>query len=289
MEQIEKISSVMREKWTGKKAKPIPEIPENPVWADYMQMEETERLLKDDRHLPIGYNMKNAQPYGINLSKIYCYLIAGKARSGKTNLFKVMIKSALMKNALVTIIDFSSELSLIAEDESLEVINKDDKMFAFFNELLPDFKDRNIRKRENMKAGMSDEEIYVDMLSYRTRFIFIANLADFVIHVTNPVDTGDMKGFVENILDKGSLHNVFWVACYNSDDVAKVAGTKIYDTFLKYKTGIHFGGNVAAQRIMNFDYVPYLEQSKTLKPGIGMLPANDDDDVRKVMVPLVKG
>jgi hypothetical protein len=40
---------------------------------------------------------------------------------------------------------------------------------------------------------------------------------------------------------------------------------------------------------MNFDYVPYSEQSKAQKPGIGMLPSNDDEDVRKVMVPLLKG
>ena len=40
---------------------------------------------------------------------------------------------------------------------------------------------------------------------------------------------------------------------------------------------------------MNFEYVPYAEQTKALKPGIGMLPANEDEDVRKVIIPLVKG
>ena len=98
-----------------------------------------------------------------------------------------------------------------------------------------------------------------------------------------------MRPFVENLLDKGSLHNVFWMACYNQDDVSKVAGIKMYEYFLRYKKGIHFGGNVAGQRIMNFDYVPFTEQSKSMKPGIGMLPTNDDEDVRKVVIPLVKG
>ena len=40
---------------------------------------------------------------------------------------------------------------------------------------------------------------------------------------------------------------------------------------------------------MNFDYVPYAEQKKSQKPGIGMLPVNDYEDVCKVVVPLVKG
>lgn len=289
MEKIEKLADCMREKWSGKKARTIPEIPENPVWSDFEMLEDVEKMAQDDRHLPIGYNMKNASVYGIDLSRMYCYLIAGKSRSGKTNLLKAMMKSALMRSAEVTIIDFSGELSNMAEKESLCFIDNDDKMFHFFSELLPEFKDRNVRKRKNVQEGMSDEEIYVDMFSYKAKFIFIANFADFVTHVLHPADAGDVRGFVENLLDKGSLHNVYWAACYNQEDASKVVGTKLYDYFLKYKTGIHFGGNVAAQRIMNFDYVPYTEQTKAQKPGIGMLPANEDDDVRKIVVPLMKG
>jgi S-DNA-T family DNA segregation ATPase FtsK/SpoIIIE len=162
-------------------------------------------------------------------------------------------------------------------------------MFGFFDGLLPDFKERNVHKHQCERAGMSDEELYMDMLSYKTRFIFIADLVDFIEHVMNPDDANDVKKFVNNILDKGSLHNIFWVACYNGNDASKVSGTDIYNNFIKYKTGIHFGGDVASQHIMNFDYIPYVEQSKTLKPGIGMIPDNDNDDVRKVIVPLAKG
>lgn len=289
MEQIEQLADLMREKWIGRKARSIPEIPENPVWADFAELEEVQKLLEDDRHLPIGYNMKNAAPYGIDLSRTYCYLIAGKSRSGKTNLLKIMLQAALLRGSDVIMIDFSGEFSNISERESLSVIDTDIKMFQFFSELLPEFKTRNLHKKEDIQRGMSDEEIYMDMRSYKAKFILIANLTDFVMHIMHPVDTGDIKAFVENILDKGSLHNVFWAACYNHEDVSKVAGIKIYDYFLKYKTGIHFGGNVAAQRIMNFDYVPYTEQAKSQKPGIGMLPANDDEDVHKVVVPLMKG
>lgn len=289
MEQIESLAILMREKWTGKRAKVIPEIPENPVWSDFAESEDAEKLYKDDRHLPIGYNMKNAAIYGIDLSRTYCYLIAGKARSGKTNFLKVMLKAALLRGGKVVIIDFGGDMTSIAERESIAVIDDDIKMYSFFSRLLPDFKERNTRKKKNVLAGMSDEEIYVDMRKYPAKYIFIANFADFVTHVMHPTDAGDVRAFIENILDKGSLHNVYWAACYNQEDASKVAGTKIYDYFLKYKTGIHFGGNVAGQRIMNFDYVPYAEQTKSQKPGIGMLPTSDDEDVHKIVVPLMKG
>ncbi len=288
MEQIEALASVMLQKWDRECARKIPVIPEKPVWSDFAQLEDTVKAYQDDRHLPVGYNMQNAAVYSVDLSRLYCYLIAGKARSGKTNMLKVMIKSAVLRGIESVVIDFGGELLALTEQENLKLINDDAKLFDFFSKLLPDFQERNSRKKADIQAGLSDTEIYADMCSYPAKFIFVADLADFVVHVLHPKDVPDMKAFVENILDKGSLHNIYWAACYDQEDVTKVAGTKLFDYFVEYKTGIHFGGNVAGQRIMNFDYVPYTEQTKLQKPGIGMLPANDDEDVRKVVVPLVR-
>lgn len=289
MEQIEQQAALMREKWDGRMARPVPEIPENPVWAEFAQLEDTVRMAQDDRHLPVGYNMKNAAVYGIDLSRTYCYLISGRSRSGKTNFLKLMLKAALLRQSEVAVIDFAGEMAVYGATEHVTLIDDDKKLFTFFSDLLPDFKARNVQKKSDIKAGMSDDEIYQDMRQYPAKYILIANFADFTTHVMHPGDAGDVRAFVENLLDKGSMHNVFWAACYNPEDVTKVAGTKINEYFTKYKTGIHFGGSVASQRLLNFDYVPYAEQNKSLKPGIGMLPANDDDDARKIAVPLVKG
>lgn len=289
MEEIGKLGSVMRSVWQGKPARPIPEIPENPVWTEFAELEETVSMAGDDCHLPIGYNARNAAVYGIDLSRTYCYLIAGKSRSGKTNLLKAILQSALMRGGDIAVIDFGGDFRISEGTDSLVKIDTDAKLFDFLIRLKPDFVARNQRKKADVRQGMSDREIYEDMQAFNARFILIADFADFVTHVTKPEGTMEMKPFVENLLEKGCLHNVYWVACYNHDDVSKVAGSKLYDYFLRYKTGIHFGGNVAGQRIMNFDYVPYAEQTKALKPGIGMLPANEDEDVRKVVIPLVKG
>lgn len=289
MERIERLAEDMRAKWNGKKARAIPEIPDKPVWTDFAELEETEKMAGSDRYLPVGYHTQNAAVYGVDLSKVYCYLITGKARSGKTNMLKVMLKSAKMRGGDISIIDYSGELSGIAEKENVPVINSDAGLFQFFSDMLPDFKERNRKKHEYMKAGMSDDEIYLNMRSCQARFIFIADLADFIEHVLRPKDEGNVKGFVENILDKGSLHNVFWAACYNPEDVGKAAGTKIFEYFTRQKTGIHFGGNAAkVQNIMYFSYVPPRDMAKPQKPGTGMLSSGDGEDTGTVVVPLLK-
>ena len=56
-----------------------------------------------------------------------------------------------------------------------------------------------------------------------------------------------------------------------------------------YGTGIHLGGNTVSQHIFDFSTVPYSEQAKVTKPGIGLIPPdNSNSGVREVVIPLVK-
>lgn len=60
-QRIEKISRIcedMREHWTKKRARPIPEIPEKPVWSEFSELEAYEKILEDVRYLPVAYNAK---------------------------------------------------------------------------------------------------------------------------------------------------------------------------------------------------------------------------------------
>lgn len=290
-EKIQEYCMLLNTTWSGKCARKIPEIPEKPVWKEYAELDEVQQLLSDDKHLPIGYDLSNAAIYGVDLSKVYCYLISGKARTGKTNLLKLLIHCARLKQGELVVIDYNDELGAQAEQNEAEYITNDAQLFDFCDRLLPKFKERNQVKKGCIQNGLSDEEIFAEMSGYERIMIFIANLPDFVEHAYKPAEgVGEMAGFLENLIDKGSLHNVYWFACFSQDDIGRVAGKKVFDQFVKYKNGIHMGGNVAAQKFLNFDYIQYIEQTKVQKSGIGMLPLVEDDlNVEKVVIPLVKG
>ena len=58
---------------------------------------------------------------------------------------------------------------------------------------------------------------------------------------------------------------------------------------VSYKTGIHLGGNVAAQKLLEFNGMSYLEQTKATKPGIGLLPSDDyGSEPCSVVIPLAR-
>ena len=129
----------------------------------------------------------------------------------------------------------------------------------------------------------------MDMRSFPAKYLILPDLGDFIQNVKNPENFGNAGPFIENLLDKGSMHNVYWFAALQPEDALKLGGTRMYDLFIRYKTGMHFGGNVSSQRIFNFDHIPYNEQSKTMKTGIGLIPYQEEETVHKVVIPLVKG
>ena len=129
------------------------------------------------------------------------------------------------------------------------------------------------------------------MSEKRPVFIFIADIIEFIDGIYHPDENiGNMSGFFENIFEKGYLHNIFFFGCINTDEVATLIGLKAYQLFISYKTGIHLGGNIAAQRIFSFQNIHYSQVSKPMKKGEALAPSADDDTVaEKIIIPLVGG
>ena len=105
MEKIGAVCKRMKKSWTGRMARRIPEIPEKPTWSRLIQTDGYKDLQEKKDFVPVGYDMENADIYGIPLSQIYCYLVCGASRTGKTNFMKVFIQSVLEKRSEVCIID----------------------------------------------------------------------------------------------------------------------------------------------------------------------------------------
>ncbi|MBR4759933.1 MAG: type VII secretion protein EssC [Lachnospiraceae bacterium] len=275
--------------WTGKKARAIPEIPENPVWSEFEKLPEFDSMIQESSRLPVGYDKKNATVYGINLMRTYTYLISGKGRTGKTNALRLLILSAAHLGGKIAVIDFAGDLRGVSEKVDARYISTNQELFDYFMEISPDFKARNVDKKDFTTRGFSDEEIYEKMQIHEKLYLFIGDLNEFVFRVHNPGEgVGAMAPFVSTLLDKGAMHNVYWFGCLNQDDMSKSAGLDVMNLFVRSKKGMHLGGNVSAQRYLAFDHVPYLEQSKSQKPGIAMLSTDEEESTNTLVLPFYK-
>lgn len=286
-EMMEEICAKMNDAWKGKKAREIPQIPEKPVWSEFEKLDRVRSMIGQGDVLPMGYDRKKATVYGLNLRKTYCTLLSGKARTGKTNALKILMRSAKLLGGDIAVVDFGDELRSITQEVGGRYINTEQEIIDYLNSIITTFKERNALKHQCVADGLSDDDLYEKMQQFEKMYIFVADLAEFVKRVHYPAEgISPSHALITNLIEKGASHNVFWFGCYNHDDASKAVGLSVFSEFTKYKTGIHFGGNVSAQNILAFDHVSYMEQAKTVKPGIGMLPTHDYDETNMVVFPI---
>ena len=288
LEAIKEQCDWMAECWTGKRARKIPEIPEKPIWTLLEELDEFETLSTGTEYLPVAYDAENASVYGIPLNKIYCYTIWGKHRSGKTNYMKVCLQSAMKKDSRICIIDSPKhELQAFAKVDNISYVTTEDEIFDYFKELLPEFVRRNKLKQQLLQDEYEEEEIFERMSKEQPYFIFIADLSWFVPFVYGAEK--DMSGFLENIIQKGFLHNIYFISEMSLENREQAAGYALYESFVGHKTGIHLGGRTIDNTVLTFDYLSYVEQSRSEKNGIGQIPDSMEESTRKIVIPLAKG
>ncbi len=289
---IEKACEVMDASYTGKRARPIPHIPENPMYEDICVLDEYSQAVKSQRLLPFAYNNEDATVYSVDLCRTFCYSITGKQRTGKTNVLKLLLLAASKKDADIVVIEKSTnEMKNLATSSNARYISTDTEILEYFKEITPDFIERNKFKKELLELGLSDEEIFEKMQKYKPVYIFVSDLIEFIDTIYHPQDNiGNMSGFFENIFDKGYLHNIYFFTTVNTDEVSKAAGLNAYHCFVSHKTGVHLGGNTASQRIFNFQNIHYTQMTKPSKKGEGLTPLDNDDTVaNKIIIPLFGG
>ena len=288
-EKLRQISEEMAAAWTGKKARKIPTIPDEPVWKEFGELDDVKYLAGTGNYLPLGYDQRTASVYGINLKNTYTYILSGKARMGKTNALKVLALSAQMLGGKLVIIDLASELKKFAETVNAEYVGSEEEIFQFFKNLIPDFQARNKLKKQAMEQGLNDNELYGKMQQFRKLFIFIGDLVQFSKVLKNPSEgVGKSAPTVINLLDKGAMHNVFWFACYNQEQSMDVLANDVFNMFVRDKAGIHLGGSVQNQKLLSYEYLKYTEQSKKYPAGVGVLPTHDEDDTKVVVIPFYR-
>lgn len=286
MEKIKEVCKRINASWHRKPARKVPEIPEHPVWSELEKEEEFIALKNDSILVPFGYNAKDASMFSINLESIYCYMITGKSRSGKTNCLKSIIK-AVSENSDVCVIDFSdSELKTVCESANGKYLVNAEDMYNYWLELIPIFKDRNQKKRQLIAEGKDDTQIFKEMSKEKRIYVFVSDFVEFIkVSYMKNEKFGAMNGFLENILEKGSLHNIFFIGCMNPDEAVAMNSYRLYNIISSYKTGIHFGGDVLRQKIFDFSSMSFNEQNKTLKPGIGLSVSAQSGEISKVIIP----
>ena len=284
------------ELWKGARAVPIPQIPQNPVWEQFTELEEYRRLVRTDRFLPLGYDAEDASVFRLDLSQVFCYHISGKDRSGKSMFLRNVACAARDRGARVVMIDkMRQETELrTAQLVDAQYINSTEGLMNFWGELNLTINQRHVLFKQLTAQGMDNEEIFQAMSRYPQIFVLVADLQDFsntVYGMPRPQNGGQtFADRVEPVIARGAMHQVFFFGVAQLQDQASLAGQKLYRSFIADKKGVHLGGELTSQKFLSMRNLPYAEQTRSMKPGTGYV--NDSEDgtgVEKIVIPANRG
>lgn len=140
-----------------------------------------------------------------------------------------------------------------------------------------------------LAEGGEEEELYSYTRKEQPVFIFITDMLWFINTIYSPEGIAQKSnGFMQTLTLKGRYHNIYFIAALNIGDKSGVRGYDAFKNFISYGTGIHFGGKISANDMLNFDYMPFKEREKSEKAGIGQIPEMDGEaPVQKIVVPLL--
>lgn len=278
--------------WQGRTARAIPRIPSDATLDQFLSLQEVRDLLEDDRTLPIGYDRVSALPVGIDLSKVFCFLVSGKPNLGRRNFMPLLIDMAHRKGGDLYVFGTGKGLVKTVASQCYATYYAQDKdLEPFFKVFSADLKRRNGRKLALEEQGYLEDDLYIAMQDERRVFIFIEDLASFTQFLYKPSEEfNSVAHFFEVLADKAWYHQVFlFVGIDATTFPAELRGTAFYRNVVRDGTGIHFGGNVASSQIMRFEYLTFKEQNKTEPKEVGLIASSDTyPDGGAVVVPAVK-
>lgn len=289
--RLEQICEKMNQEWRGKRPEQIPEIPENPTLGLLEKLDNYRKLVEDKEQIPFAYELDTAEVFGVGLKETYCYTIAGRTHTGKTNVLKLLLYGAKALGGRLCVIEPElSELKKAAVECNAEYLTDVHMVFRFFKELTPEFARRNKIKRALAEEGADEEEIYKKMRMEEPVFIFLSDLKMFFKMIYGAdTSVGNMSGFMETIMEKGRLHRIYFFGCLKSDDTTELLSYQAYQFYISYKKGIHLGGNLNTQKIFQFQNIPYAELGKPMKKGIAYAADEEDEAAGiRIVVPLAR-
>lgn len=291
-EQMAALFEEMNAAYAGKPARPIPEIPEKPTWALLRENEDYAALLETADRLPLGYVAADADICSIDLTHCFTYLVAGQAHTGKSNTLRCLMQAAHDRKGRIAVIDSGKgDLGAMAGELGAQYAQTEEELVQFAGELFQEMLERNGLKRALRGQGVPDDAMYEKMLQYPAYYLFIDDLTELTKQLYGSSEAmRNILGFMENFFDKGAMHNMFVFAGVPLSEYSVALGYRAFRLAADRKTGLLLGGDSTRQQLFDFSGLPYSEQSKKYKAGIGLLPADHERErPEKIVLPMAKG
>ena len=246
----------------------VPALTEPPVIEEMLREKAfREKIIEADR-IPLGYDDESGRIYGINQELCYCFLISGQKKSGKTNVLKVIIQMLYLKKIPMIILDFANRLTGLGEQAGAKLLRSPAEACRWCEEMLEAWQQQR----------SCDQAAYT---------ILIDDIAAMGQRQERAAEGyGKLEQLLAAMLKLGERQNICWFCAAEVSEEILFQPGSFYHSILDYHQGMHLGGRLHSQQLIDCHDIPYSRQMKHYRPGIALLTGCGEEGIRKVIIPL---
>lgn len=246
--------------YTGRRAMPIPMLPETVTIDDLMSRMSTsggQAVMQSENQIPAGLDTENVQVQFIDLDKNK-QIIVGGTQSGKTNLLKVLIENQTKPFTTYVVDSKDSELYTYRTEEQIIYMNQAESLSLLFDGL----KELIESRRSGYEATLDEHPNMIPKEYYDTQDKVLVLIDDWDNFITMMTESGYNQA--DKLLMEASLMNVTYITTTTPNRM------KGFDVLSKWMRESVYGvvyGNPADQ---SFFSIP-LSRKGTNTAGVGYL------------------
>lgn len=277
---VRRIAEV-KERVGSKQAKPIPVLPRERTYqqllADFL-----ENSAEKGGSLPLGYDVLSMEVYRLRLKETYCYAVGGAGMETIGRLLNETLYAASGMDIETHLVRLGTGAGGIREELAAGVYKSYEEVYHLLLRLKREFTQRSDAYKEAAAAKPDTDMDTFCAAEYGRIIVLIDDMGAFEDLIYNAENKESMKEIVTLFFEKGASRGICFMAGYP----VGMEPNKLYlpasKAFLKYRTGIHIGGRVSEQRILELS-LPLAKQNERLPDNVGY--ASDHGMARQIYLP----
>ncbi len=247
-------------------------------------------LLKDckdkENKIPVGYCLETGDVCDISIKGETVFLIVGKEKTGRRTLLSCMAEGFLNLGGRAIVIDEKRRLEYLeGRDEVIYLSNQEELIDWMENVLAAEENELQKNRLQENKYQERRQENRQEMTKVKTG-IFVSDLDSLCHFIYGFGEKREEKIIFWEQIARREKKGLFLAGIYNPAQGMEAAGTTFFREAARHQQGICLGGNVAMQRVLDFDDLGYTYQNKSLPPGIGYFKEGAGCRTRKLLLPV---
>ncbi|MCL2015582.1 MAG: type VII secretion protein EssC [Defluviitaleaceae bacterium] len=267
--------------YKGKKARAIKALPKNQTYTEFVESQQNTDKSYDNFY--IGYKKEDVSVIEYPLSKLFCYAASAASRKGTEFLLNTITDYAtiMARNVEYPVKKYLIEL----KHETTKTYDTVYKTAPEILNIIVLIRDSFAERHQYSKTLEKSANVFTEIRKqFGLIFVFIDSMNDF-INTVYDVKLEDEEHFyptVEMLLKGGKGYGIYFIAGFEPNVYTANAYKEVYKLFTQDETGIHVGGRLDQQKLINIPFLTREQMNATeLFDGVTVI----DEQMIDVFIP----